>query len=61
MEEIKKDPELGEIPVIMFTAVNQNETIAAAYDAGVNEYITKPIHPNELKQRIREWLDKDKK
>ena len=59
-KDMKKDPDLVDIPIIMFTAVDQNETISQAYDAGVNDYITKPIHPNELKDRIREWLDRDK-
>lgn len=59
-KDMKKDPDLVDIPIIMFTAVDQNETISQAYDAGVNDYITKPIHPNELKGRIREWLDRDK-
>jgi CheY-like chemotaxis protein len=55
---IKGDPELGDIPVLMFSAFNENELRKRAYEAGINEFISKPIHPNELKQIIRGWLDK---
>ena len=55
--DMKGDPELEDIPIIMFSAVNQPEVKDEARDAGINEYITKPIHPNELKTRIRRWLD----
>lgn len=55
--DMKGDPELENIPIIMFTAVNQPEVKDEAKNAGINEYITKPIHPNDLKDRIRRWLD----
>ena len=56
-KDMKKDPVLGDIPIIMFSAVNQVDVQDKAMEAGISEYITKPIHPNELKQRIRKWLD----
>lgn len=56
--DMKKDPDLGQIPVIMFTSADKEEIRDKARDAGVNEYISKPIHPNDLKQKIREWLEK---
>jgi CheY-like chemotaxis protein len=56
---MKTDPELEDIPIIMFTAINQADVKEEAAKAGINEYITKPIHPNELKSRIRSWLEKD--
>ena len=56
-KDMKKDPDLGDIPIIMFSAVNQVDVQDKAMEAGISEYITKPIHPNDLKQRIRRWLD----
>ncbi|HKJ27208.1 MAG TPA: response regulator [Anaerolineales bacterium] len=53
---IKKDPNISPIPVIMFSAVNEANLRKEAFEAGVSEYISKPIHPDELKQKIREWL-----
>jgi len=55
--DMKHDPDLVDVPIIMFSAVNQPEVKNEAKEAGINEYITKPIHPNELKTRIRAWLD----
>lgn len=59
-KDMKKDPDLEDVPIIMFSAVSQAEVQTKAMEAGINEYITKPIHPNELKQRIRRWLDRSK-
>lgn len=55
--QMKADPDLEQIPVIMFSAVNQPEITEQAYESGINDYITKPIHPQELTDRIRKWLD----
>ena len=57
-QEMKNDPELAEIPILMFTSANRADIRKQALAVGVNEYITKPIHPNDLKQKIREWLEK---
>jgi CheY-like chemotaxis protein len=54
---IKNDPNIAPIPVIMFSAVNETHLREQAFDAGVSEYISKPIHPDELKQKIKNWLD----
>ncbi|HSG26481.1 MAG TPA: response regulator [Anaerolineales bacterium] len=56
-QEMKNDPELADIPILMFTSASQAEIRKQALAVGINEYITKPIHPNDLKQKIREWLD----
>lgn len=53
---IKNDPNIAPIPVIMFSAVNEVKLRKQAFEAGVSEYIAKPIHPDDLKQKIREWL-----
>ena len=55
---MKNDPDIGNIPILMFTSAKQDEIMKQALAAGINEYISKPIHPNDLKQKIRDWLDK---
>jgi CheY-like chemotaxis protein len=40
---IKSDPELRRIPVVALTAAADAESVAAAYDAGVNTYLLKPV------------------
>lgn len=43
LAEIKKDPELRKIPVVILTTSKAEEDILRAYDLGVNSYITKPV------------------
>jgi pilus assembly protein CpaE len=57
---MKSDPDISETPVLMFSAADQPELRQRAAKAGVNQYITKPIHPNELKKIIKDWLSKRK-
>ncbi len=57
-KSMKDDPVLVDVPIIMFSAANESTLLDQAYDAGVNDYITKPIHPDELKAKIRDWLNK---
>jgi CheY-like chemotaxis protein len=40
---IKSNPELRRIPIVALTDQDDPESIAAAYDAGVNTYLTKPV------------------
>ena len=41
--EIKANPELKHIPVIVLTTSSADEDIVASYDLGVNSYIQKPV------------------
>lgn len=41
--EIKKDPELRSIPVVVLTTSKAEEDIVRSYDLGVNSFITKPV------------------
>jgi CheY-like chemotaxis protein len=45
---IKTDIDLKRIPVIVLTTSRAEEDIVRTYDLGVNSFITKPIHYNEL-------------
>ena len=40
---IKSNPELRRIPVVALTDDHDREAVAAAYDAGVNTYLAKPV------------------
>ncbi len=57
-QQIRNDPETAQIPIIMFTAKTQVEDKVAGFDAGVDDYITKPIHPAELAAHIRSILSR---
>ncbi len=43
LKEIKSDPTLKRIPVIILTSSKEDRDIISAYDIGVNSYITKPV------------------
>ncbi len=50
--EIRK--KLPLVPIIFMTGLSEVEHIVKAFDAGGNDYIIKPIHPDELLVRIRQ-------
>jgi two-component system sensor histidine kinase ChiS len=50
----KLSPE--ELPIIMLTAKNQLSDINAAFEAGANDYITKPFQVRELLSRVHTML-----
>ncbi len=48
LKEIKSDPDLRHIPVIVLTTSKAEEDILRSYDLGVSGYITKPVRFEEL-------------
>lgn len=51
-EFIKSNPETKNIPVIMITGLDDDKSVRQAYDAGAQEFITKPIHWAVLRHRM---------
>lgn len=43
LKEIKSDPALKDIPVVVFTTSKAEEDIYKSYQLGVNSFITKPV------------------
>ena len=43
LEEIKADPSLRRIPIVVLTTSKAEEDIYRTYDLGVNSFITKPV------------------
>jgi len=43
LAEIKSDPDLRQIPVVVLTTSKAEEDILRTYDLGVNSFITKPV------------------
>jgi CheY-like chemotaxis protein len=43
LKEIKSDPELSDIPIVVFTTSKAEEDIYRSYKLGVNSFITKPV------------------
>ena len=52
LDELKKDPELGEIPVIMLTMVDDK---SRGYALGAADYMTKPVDRARLSNVLRKF------
>lgn len=53
---IRADEEVGQIPIIMVTALTSKEDRLRAVEAGANDFITKPIDRTELRVRLASLL-----
>lgn len=53
LKEVRGSPKTKEIPFIMVTAESKVENVAAAKDAGVNNYIVKPFNAETLREKLR--------
>jgi DNA-binding response OmpR family regulator len=56
--EIKADPRTADLPVIMLTAKAQTQSQLEGFRAGAIDYITKPVHPQDLMARIQTVLER---
>jgi two-component system response regulator len=52
LAEIKKDPKLKHIPVIILTTSKADEDIIKTYNLHANAYITKPVDLNRFVEII---------
>lgn len=46
----------ADIPIIMFTAKTQLDDKVAGFQAGADDYLTKPVHPDELASHVEAVL-----
>jgi CheY-like chemotaxis protein len=52
LKEIKADPSLRQIPVVVLTTSREEEDILKTYDLGANSFITKPVGFDSLVQLV---------
>lgn len=61
LQEIKGDPALRQIPVVVLTTSKAEQDIYRSYDLGVNSFITKPTTLGDLVDVVttlgKYWLD----
>jgi CheY-like chemotaxis protein len=61
LREIKSDPELRRIPVVVLTTSKAQEDILRSYDLGANSYVTKPVTFRALAESLKSlgsyWLE----
>jgi CheY-like chemotaxis protein len=61
LKEIKSDPDLRSIPVVILTTSKDEEDILRSYGLGANSYVTKPVTfaglVNAIKSLGKYWLE----
>jgi two-component system, cell cycle response regulator len=54
--QIKADPTMADIPVIMVTALSDVDDLVRGFDAGADDFVTKPFNFDALMARARSQL-----
>ena len=58
LQQIRADPALSKIPVLMVTAEAKKENIIAAAQAGANGYVVKPFTAATLDEKLGKIFEK---
>ena len=58
--EIRKQPSLRAVPIIMVTSRGEPQNVEMGFESGCNDYLTKPIDSNELIQMVNGYLAVEK-
>lgn len=58
-QEVKADPELSSVRILMLTAKGRETEVAKGLALGADCYITKPFSTKELVERVRSMLAED--
>jgi pilus assembly protein CpaE len=53
---IRNNPLTTNIPILMFTAKTQLDDKVTGFEAGADDYLTKPTHPTELQAHVKALL-----
>ena len=57
LDEVKADPSLRRIPIVVLTTSRAEKDILACYDLHANTYVTKPDTPDQLTTAVRKIED----
>jgi len=58
IREIRADPALADLPIILLTARAQESDVETGFGSGADDYITKPFSPRELASRVQALLSR---
>jgi CheY-like chemotaxis protein/class 3 adenylate cyclase len=53
---VKSDPELGHVPVLICSSLGEAHELERGFDAGADDYLVKPVVPEELLTRVKQLL-----
>ncbi|MEJ5309294.1 MAG: response regulator [Anaerolineae bacterium] len=59
--QLRKNPATETIPILMFTAKTAVNDKIAGFQAGADDYLTKPVHPTELVSRVQALLQRSRR
>ena len=54
--KLRRDPITSDLPLVMLTARGEESDKLKSFDAGIDDYVTKPFSPKELIARIKALL-----
>lgn len=57
LEKLRSNKKYDDMPIIMFTSLNDAESFSKCFDLGASDYINKPINEVEFKARIKAAID----
>ncbi len=60
LAQLKADPRLAEIPVVMETGSENHRTLTSCFDAGALDYVRKPFAAAELRARVGSVLERQR-
>ena len=55
---LRAAPETKDIPILMVTTHSEMENVLAGFEAGCNEYLTKPLERTEYLVKVRSYLNR---
>jgi adenylate cyclase len=58
LEELRRDPHLRDIPVIVTSSLDELDSVVRCLQMGAEDYLTKPVNPVLLNARINASLEK---
>jgi CheY-like chemotaxis protein len=58
LEQLKADPRLRDLPVIMISAVEELESVVRCIELGAQDYLPKPFNPVLLRARLTACLER---
>jgi two-component system response regulator len=54
LRQLKSDPELKLIPVVMMTSSREEQDVVRSYQLGVNAYVVKPVRFEQFVEAVRQ-------
>jgi CheY-like chemotaxis protein len=54
LRQIKADPDMRKIPVVMLTSSREEQDLVRSYELGVNAYVVKPVNFQQFMESVRQ-------